>query len=294
MRITSFNIQFCRGRDERFDTERVVAAIRESDVVALQEVESGWDRSGNRDQAADIAAAMPGHFWAYHPTVDVLKEARVEDGRAVERRRRFGNMILSRWPLVSVRRFLLPRFTAFEDHTIQRGVIEAVIDAPGGRFRFYSTHLCHLSEEARREQVLAIRAIHGRAVAEGAPTFGPHRDPVWAIEASLPAAPAEAIICGDMNFRPDSPAHLAMVGERHVSSGRRLTPLDGFVDAWERAGAAEDPGHTLYRDFATREGIRIDYVFLSTRLAHRLGRVWVDGDCEASDHQPVHAELAES
>jgi len=292
MRVTSFNIQFGRGRDGRFDLDRTIDAIRDADVIALQEVEVGWDRSGNRSQAVDIAAALSGHFSAFHATVDLFKGAHAPDGRVVDRRRQFGNMILSRWPIRSVRRFDLPRFTAFAQHTIQRGVIEGVIDAPSGAFRFYSTHLCHLSESCRVAQVARIRAIHREAPADGAPSFGPHRDPIWNAEPSMPAAPADAIICGDMNFLPESPAHLAMVGERHRGSAARLTPLDGFVDAWERNGTPEDPGHTLYTDAAAGAGIRIDYVFVSTSMAHRLRSIRVDRDCIASDHQPVHCEFS--
>ena len=48
------------------------------------------------------------------------------------RRRQFGNMVLSRWPILSSRLLLLPRVRTYDIASGQRGVLEAIVDAPAG------------------------------------------------------------------------------------------------------------------------------------------------------------------
>ena len=47
MRIVTYNIQFGLGKDGRFDLERVADEVDGADIIALQEVERHWQRSGN-------------------------------------------------------------------------------------------------------------------------------------------------------------------------------------------------------------------------------------------------------
>jgi endonuclease/exonuclease/phosphatase family metal-dependent hydrolase len=57
MKVISYNIQFGKGMDGVIDLIRSCGAIRGADIICLQEVEQEWTRSGERDQAADIAAS---------------------------------------------------------------------------------------------------------------------------------------------------------------------------------------------------------------------------------------------
>jgi len=50
VRLASYNIQYGRGRDGVFDLQRIATAVDGADVIALQEVERYWQRSGMRDQ----------------------------------------------------------------------------------------------------------------------------------------------------------------------------------------------------------------------------------------------------
>jgi endonuclease/exonuclease/phosphatase family metal-dependent hydrolase len=52
IKIVTYNIQFGLGKDGRFDLERIAAEVDGADVIALQEVERNWQRSGNVDQPA--------------------------------------------------------------------------------------------------------------------------------------------------------------------------------------------------------------------------------------------------
>jgi endonuclease/exonuclease/phosphatase family metal-dependent hydrolase len=71
-------------------------------------------------------------------------------------------MLLSRRPILSSRNFPLPKLGLAENHSIQQGILEGVIDTDSGPLRLYSTHLSHLSPETRLPQVRAILDLHAR------------------------------------------------------------------------------------------------------------------------------------
>ena len=50
MLFASYNIQYGTGKDGRVDLARIADAVKEADVIALQEVERHWPRTGDVDQ----------------------------------------------------------------------------------------------------------------------------------------------------------------------------------------------------------------------------------------------------
>ena len=58
MKFVTFNIQYGLGRDGRYDLDRTARGVEGADVVALQEVERFWKRSGNLDQVAELLADL--------------------------------------------------------------------------------------------------------------------------------------------------------------------------------------------------------------------------------------------
>ena len=58
MKLVSYNIQYGRGRDGVFDLPRIADAVAGADVIALQEVERYWQRSGMVDQAGELAGLL--------------------------------------------------------------------------------------------------------------------------------------------------------------------------------------------------------------------------------------------
>ncbi len=46
MKIVTYNIQFGLGKDGRFDLEKIASEVDGADIIALQEVERYWQRSG--------------------------------------------------------------------------------------------------------------------------------------------------------------------------------------------------------------------------------------------------------
>ena len=90
LRVVTYNIHGCVGLDRRYDPARIAAVLREidADIVCLQEVDARG--SGLRgDQAAYLGHATDRHV--------VLSAA------ARERRGRFANAILTRFPTLAAR-----------------------------------------------------------------------------------------------------------------------------------------------------------------------------------------------
>jgi endonuclease/exonuclease/phosphatase family metal-dependent hydrolase len=289
MRIVTYNIQYGRGRDGRFDLARTIEAVRGADVIALQEVERFWERTGNQDQPAIITELLPDYWWVYGPSLDVLKQ--LAPGPQGAARRQFGNMVLARFPILASRNVILPRLSLQGVGTIQRAALETVLDFPAGRrIRVTSTHLCHLSSVLRVRQAEALLAMHQRAPFEGGCEHGPNPDPAWTEVIQAPEPPKEGILLGDFNMEPNSPEYAVLAGEPHDRRGR-LPRLDAFTDAWTATGHAEAQGATFIDDWPARTGRRIDYCFLSAGLAGAVRSARIDTETEASDHQPVWVEL---
>ena len=288
MKIVTCNIQYGRGRDGRFDLDRIADAVSGADVIALQEVERFWSRSGGVDQLRSIAARFPGHHQAYGPGVDLHLAGTKPGDAGAGRRRQFGNMLLSREPLLTVRHHLLPKYGSLGPMSLQRSALEGVIAVRGGHVRLYSVHLTHLSAETRLPQVEALLKVHEGAVREGPPVSGGsglHEE--WTRDGMPPPVPRDAIFLGDFNMEPDSEEYERIVGPTSPYGGRITNP-EGFVDAWVEAGHPIDAGATAE---VRGRPARLDYCFVSAGLKDRIRGVRVDSEAVGSDHQPVWLEI---
>ena len=285
MNVVSYNIHYGKGKDGRYDLARIAGEIQDADVIALQEVERFWQRSGMADEPAEIARLLPDFHWVFGANLDMDASYPDENGKPVHRRRQFGNMILARLPIISSRNHLLPKFGAVNQHTMQRGALEAVIDTPiAGPIRIISVHLCHLSPGTRLPQVRALLDIHRNASAQGGAWSGGHPDPStgWT-EGDMPPMPSDALLMGDFNFEPKDEEYTRLTGPWSQQHGR-VTPLDGFVDSWAAAGHDEREGITC-------DGKRLDYIFVSSSMADRIQSARIDSGARGSDHQPYWCEL---
>jgi len=286
VKLVTYNIQYGLGKDNRYDLARIAREIEDADIIALQEVERHWQRSGCVDAPAVLAAHLSGHHWVYGANLDMDASYRDAAGRLVNRRRQFGTMILSRTPIVSSRNHLLPKYGTLTQHSIQQGALEAVIvTGRAGPMRIYSVHLSHLSPAIRLPQVEALLAVHARAPSEGGAWCGGHPEPEagWT-EGAMPPMPTDAILMGDFNFEHGSAEYERVVGPGTTRFGR-LHCLTGFVDAWVAAGHREDEGATI------GSGARIDYCFVSAGLASRVKSARIDTAATGSDHQPLGVEI---
>lgn len=290
MQIVTYNIQWGKGRDGVVDLDRIARTVADADVIALQEVERHWRDMPHADQVARLGTLFPDHHAAFCPSVDFHNPVHPAQ------RRQYGLMVLSRWPILSVRSFPLPR-TAVLGHVSDPSILmECVIGHPVLPFRLYATHLNWVSARARLLQAEAILAIVATALAEGPPIAGPGApesdfgaDWMMIPGDQLPPMPAPAILLGDFNMQPDEPGYAALCGPVSPYYGR-LAETGLFTDALSRAGMPETHGITYPSD-GTTPGIRIDHVLCTLDMALRVRRGWIDDAADASDHQPVWADF---
>ena len=291
MKIVTYNIQFSLGKDGRLDLARIVDAVKDADIVGLQEVDRFTPHGGMVDQPAEIAAMLPDRYWLYAPSADLDLSERGADGRVLNRRRQHGVMLLSRWPLLSKRVHLLPHMATTTHINHQCVVLESVVRIGERALRVNVTHLSHLSQPERLAQVAALLDLHRRVWLEG-PTIG--RGPLWKDHevGELQPMPFDAVYLGDFNFDPRDREYGEMVGPLDHSYGR-IGYRDRLVDAWVAGGNAWDEGSSFPPNeiYPEAEGWRLDYVFVTPDLGPRVGRAWIDGEAQGSDHQPMWAEL---
>lgn len=282
MRVVTYNIQFGRGKDERFDIERVASEARGADIIAMQEVERFGERSGLVDQVAELANLFPTYHWVYGPGLDLDASVTDEAGYVQNRRWQFGNLLMSRTPILWSRNHPLPKLDLGEQLSIQRSAIEGLVDCSCGPVRIYSVHLGHKSGVEREQQIARLLQVHQQARTEGGVLSGGPDLSDWASARLAPPATEHAILLGDFNAEPDSPEY-AMI----VATPSSENPLGGFVDAWRIAGDDPEGGITD----PSNGGARIDYVFVTATLAGCVRHAHVDQNAMGSDHQPLWVEI---
>ncbi|MEQ9640076.1 MAG: endonuclease/exonuclease/phosphatase family protein [Alphaproteobacteria bacterium] len=141
MRLATYNIHRAVGADGARDPHRIarVIAALEADVIGLQEVD--WD-----DVPSD--GASPYEVLHHLPGYAAVDGPNLRDHRG-----HYGNLLLTRWPVRTLRR-----------HDISvarrepRGVIDADLAGPDGDLRVLVTHL-GLRPRERRAQVERIAAL---------------------------------------------------------------------------------------------------------------------------------------
>ena len=284
MKIVTYNIQFGRGKDGRTDLERIAAEVEGAEVIAMQEVDRLWTRSGMVDQVAELVRLLPGYHWRYGPGIDL--DVGEDPGGNSARRRQFGNLLLSRAPIVSSRNHLLPKIGFADQLSLQRSALEGVIACRTGPVRFHSVHLAHVSSLERRRQAARLMEIHAGAADEGGAWSGGGESPDWTVDGPPPPMPGEAVLMGDFNMDPASPEYEIIAGPVTPKYGPAAT-LGGFADAWIAAG--NDPaGGATWFEAGNR---RVDFVFVATPLSGRVGEARVDDRAQGSDHQPLWVEI---
>lgn len=286
MKLVTYNTQYGVGRDGRYDLGRIAAAVEGADIIALQEVTRNFMRNNMADMVEGLARLLPDYFHVYGVAMDIDFGMVGDDGKPANKRLQFGNMVLSRWPIVSSRNLLLPRSRRLSRGNLQRSALEALVMAPSGALRVYSVHLDHVNLE---ERIAQIRHLKERVYAypmEGGAITG-------AVEYGFPELPCpeEFVLMGDFNMVPGSPEHLVMAGAPDPVEGTQIVAHHP-VDAYALAGGVPD-GSVSWTDPTHPEKSRlIDYAFVQAGLAARVQSIRIDKDAQGSDHQPVWLDLA--
>jgi endonuclease/exonuclease/phosphatase family metal-dependent hydrolase len=285
VRFVSYNVQFGFGLDGKYDPARIAKNLEGADVIALQEVTRGSPANGGADMVEIFANHFPEYHWVYGPACDLHASSALIKGRRVDKRYQFGNMVLSRWPILANRLLLLPRTRTFEKLNSQRGATEAVIETPGGALRVYSVHLDHLAPD---ERIAQIRFLKDRAInflQEGGAITGGDE-----FHLPQPPLPEDFMLLGDFNMQPESPEYIEMVGTLDAYYGRTARN-DAPIDALARLGQLTPGCYSWEETGHPEQRMHLDYCFLSGSLAPRLKAAHVDINAVGSDHFPVWVEL---
>ncbi len=304
MKLVTYNIRFGLGTDQRIDLGRIAETVRDADIIGLQEVERFWKRSGMTDQPEILGRHLKDFYWVYCPVFDVDASERKSDGTVVNRRRQFGPMLLSRWPIRASRVVSLPKLGTANHLNMDTGGTECVVDAPSGALRVYSVHLSAVSTRDRLLQIDRLLECHRHALTNGGAWTGDGLldDPAevqhlgdqnWTNDEALPPMPKETIVMGDFNSEPESDEYEQMVGAIDPSYGR-VTHLDSFVDSWTAANERSGDCITWWPDPPDRSpghGLRLDYCFVDPQLGRKVKHAYVDSAAEGSDHRPYWVEL---
>ena len=276
MRLITWNVQWCRGIDGVVDPARIAHEARriaDPDVLCLQEINVGFaDLPGSQgeDQLDALRREFPGYSVFFASAVDVPGN----EGA----RKRFGNLIASRFPVGRVMRHALP-WPRTNAPSMPRAALEAIIQAPFGPLRVITTHLEYFSSGHRAAQIERLRELHCETNRE-----------TTAEESEGPFAPLphpdSAVLCGDFNMPPDDPLRAQFL-EAFLDRTPKL------VDAWQALHPAEPHPHTfrVHERKEDQSPYCCDFVFVTEDLAARLRSIAVDADNRASDHQPVIVEL---
>ena len=289
MKCVTYNIQYGIGMDGRYDLARIADAVRGADLIALQEVSRNNPQNAGRDMVTELHELLPEYFSIYGAPYSVDMGSAIEGGRAVDRHFQFGNMVLSRTPILSSRNLLLPRTRTFDRLNLQRGALEALAATPFGPVRFYSVHLDHTSPSERIEQLRWLVAKVLAYPAEGGAVTGTPE-----MGFPEPPRPEGFILMGDFNLEPGGPEYVDLTGVHDVEFGialRANRPVDAAT-----LGSSDPAGRITWidpkrpNDAARRRCL--DYHFVHASLAQRVKRCWINEAAAGSDHRPVWLELA--
>ncbi|MFS8665864.1 MAG: endonuclease/exonuclease/phosphatase family protein, partial [Limnochordales bacterium] len=132
LRLATFNIRWGLGADGVRDLTRTAAVLRamDADIVLLNEVDVHWRRSGNVHQPAYLAAAAGYPHWFFGASLTTWAS-----GNA--RLSHYGNLLLSRFPIVRAQTVRLPRPWGREP----RSLLLADIVIGGRQVTVAGTHL---------------------------------------------------------------------------------------------------------------------------------------------------------
>ena len=168
LRVLTYNIHHGEGMDGRVDLSRLAGVVSSvhPDLVALQEVDQGTERTDGAQELTELARLTDLHP-VFGKAMDYLGGE-------------YGVAVLSRWPITATHNEPLPNLADHEPRTAL--TVELTIGDGGPRIEFTCTHLDQTRDPENR--LAQARYLNERLAREDdRPT----------------------ILAGDMNARPDTP-----------------------------------------------------------------------------------------
>ena len=183
LRILSYNIHHAEGVDGKLDVPRIAQVILsvKPDLVALQEVDKNTTRTGKVNQDIELA--------------HLTKMNSVFGSNITFQGGQYGNAILSKFPIIKNKNFLLPNVDSGE----QRGLLRSQIQISNKEnVLFFSTHLDHRRSDT--ERLASAEAINQ----------------IISLDNKSPA-----ILAGDFNDVPESPT-LKELGKLWLRTNKKI------------------------------------------------------------------------
>jgi endonuclease/exonuclease/phosphatase family metal-dependent hydrolase len=279
MRLISWNIQCGKGCDGVVDLARIVSIARsmaDADIFCFQEVSDGFaNLDGGYDQSAQLAALLPDHQPAFRAAVETIDD----EGRS----HRFGNMTLSRLPILQVASHLLPWPRTGVPRSMRRLALEVTVKAAFALIRIVNTHLEFHSAAQREAQIVRLLDLQEEASTNPVQGDGRNVEPYGAQTLA-----ASSVLCGDFNFDVSDPQHAML----NALSRAGLNYRDAWAICHGGRPHAATCGIHDHVQWPNGPDCR-DFVFVTEDIAVRVLRMEVEGMTCASDHQPVLIEIAD-
>lgn len=146
LNVLTYNIHHVEGTDGQIDYKRLADVIREldPDIVALQEVDNGTNRTENVNQVEKLASMAGYKYFVF--------------GRSMPYNSgEYGLAVMSRYPILSHEAHPLPFRFNLEPRSLL--ITRIAAGEKGSIVTFANTHLCHQSEENRIEQIRRITSL---------------------------------------------------------------------------------------------------------------------------------------
>ncbi len=134
LRVMTYNIHHGEGLDGKLDLPRIADLIKRegADIVALQEVDKGMERTARRDLGAELAA-LTGLTCVFSNNYSI------QGGE-------YGNAVLTRFPVKQATNTHFVKVNEIE----QRGLLQLVLDVRGRDLVLMATHIDHRRDDAAR------------------------------------------------------------------------------------------------------------------------------------------------
>ncbi|GAB3706522.1 endonuclease/exonuclease/phosphatase family protein [Nocardiopsis oceani] len=198
LRVAAYNVRMGFGMEGRFTVAEQAEVLREldADVIALSEIDRGWQLNGSHDGLSLLAEEL-GMTAYWGPAADPF----------------WGDALLTNLPVSELRGHPLP-----DSGPTGAQALEAVLDWEGTEVTVVSTHLqpegYDIGNPTAEEQLDALMSIGERAHSEGRPV----------------------VIAGDLNFEPEDlaleerPFHDAFADTRPFPTMVTETESDQQID----------------------------------------------------------------
>ena len=292
MQIVSWNVQWCCGLDGQVQPQRIldtVQAMGGCDVLCLQEIARNYPQLTGHptDVLAQLRALWPHWHWCFG--------AAVQEGVG-EQARSFGNVIATRLPVLQVLHYPLPYPADEGVASMPRMCTVAIVQDPKlGPVRVMTTHLAYHSARQRMAQAHFLRRLHFEALSQT----------VWAPRAmddgspyGAKAHPVHAVLCGDFNFNAQANEYEALASQAAVIECLDAGWPEQVVGArWHDAWRVLHPDTPQPATFGVHDShwsaapTACDLMWLSNSLRAHAHSMHIDGESQASDHQPVRLVL---